>query len=72
MTGNTFSTPGVLALRLGVQVHHLVRLLKRGQIPFARAGRLHLIAESDVELARAALRVAGYLRDQPEAVAHAG
>lgn len=64
---DTYHTPGVLAIRLGVQVHHIVRLLKRGAIPFTRAGRFHLIREADVELARAALRAAGYLRDQQEA-----
>jgi hypothetical protein len=52
-------TPGVLALRLGVQPHHLARLIKRRLIPFTRAGRFHLIAESDVPRVCEALKAAG-------------
>lgn len=57
-------TPGILATRLGVQPHHLARLIKRHIIPFTRAGRFHLIAEADLPQVIQALKDAGYLRTE--------
>jgi hypothetical protein len=58
---NTHLTPGVLAARLGAQPHHIAKLIRRGLIPFTRAGRWHLIAVADVPIVRAALVNAGYV-----------
>ncbi|QJW98183.1 MerR family transcriptional regulator [Frigoriglobus tundricola] len=66
-----FFTPGPLAVKLGVQPHHITNLCKRKLIPFALAGNQRLIAAEDVELVRAALVKAGYLPAQPGDRAHA-
>ncbi|HJZ56776.1 MAG TPA: hypothetical protein VKE74_17545 [Gemmataceae bacterium] len=61
-----YHTPGILATRLGVQWHHIARLMWRKLIPFIRAGRFHLIAEADVPRVRAECIRAGYLKPQRE------
>ena len=50
-----FFTPGPLAVKLGVQPHHITNLCKRKLIPFALAGNQRLIAAEDVDQVRAAL-----------------
>jgi hypothetical protein len=56
-------TTGKLALRLGVQEHHIRRLARAGRIPFRFAGVYRVYAESDIAVIRAALVAAGYLRE---------
>ena len=55
-------TLGLAAVRIGggVQHHHLDRLARRGLIPHQRAGRLRLVAVSDLDTIRAACVKAGY------------
>ena len=59
----TLHTVGLLALRLGVQQQHIVRLCSRGRIPFTLAGRIRIIRDEDVEDVRQALIEAGYLKE---------
>lgn len=66
MTSDRIHTTGLLALRLGVQAHHLGRLARANLIPYTRAGRLHLFAEDDLPVIRQALIARGWLK--PEAV----
>ena len=63
-TGDEFLTFGPAATRLRLQYHHLHRLAARKLIPFRCAGHLKLVAVADLEVIRAAARVAGYLRDE--------
>ncbi len=64
-------TLGCVALQLGVQHHHILRLVKRGKVPFTRAGRLHLIREVDLPTVRAECVRAGYLHNSKPEAAHA-
>jgi hypothetical protein len=66
-----FHTLGKLALKLHVQDHQLTRLCDRGKVPFQRAGRIRLFAESDIPAIRAALIAAGYLKPESREVIHA-
>lgn len=60
---NSHLTLGLAAVRIGggVQHHHLDRLARRGLIPHTLAGRLRLVAMSDLDTIRTACERAGYL-----------
>lgn len=62
-------TLGMLALKIGCQVHHLQRLCDRNLIPFVMVGRNRVIADGDVPAVIEACRRAGYLRGEPAAAA---
>jgi DNA-binding transcriptional MerR regulator len=61
-----FLTTGKLALRLGVQEHHIRTLARLGRIPFALAGVYRVFTESDLSQIRAACVQAGYLQSDAE------
>lgn len=71
MVAQTQVTIGVGATKVGppIQWFHIDRLCRRGLIPYTRAGRIRLIALSDLELIREACRKAGYLKVESEVVA---
>lgn len=64
------STFGLIAVRLGVQAHHLDRLARRGLIPYRTTGRFRVIALADLDAVRRACEVAGFLKAE-EVAAHA-
>jgi excisionase family DNA binding protein len=55
-------TTGKLAVRLGVQEHHIRELARRGTIPFVTAGKYRVFSEADVPVISRALIAAGYLK----------
>ena len=60
----THVTTGKLALPLGCQHWHIVKLIERKAIPYSLAGRYRPIAVSDIDRVREALVAAGYLRKE--------
>ena len=70
----SYLTLGLAAVRIGggVQHHHLDRLARRGLIPHTRAGRLRLVAVSDLDEVRFACQRQGYLKAQVEDTTHVG
>jgi hypothetical protein len=62
MKANVMHTAGVMAIRIGVMPHHLVRLAKRGLIPHVKIDRVHAFAEADEPKIREALIKAGFLK----------
>ena len=58
-----YTTPGLAALALGVQVHVLDRWARRKLIPVAKAGRFRLVDEDDPPAIRAKLVAAGFVKN---------
>lgn len=65
-------TLGPMALRLGVLEGQLRRMCKRNEIPHKVFNGSRVFHLDDLDAIRAVCVARGYLRAEPEAVAHAG
>jgi hypothetical protein len=63
-TKDRLHTLGLAAGKIGVQVHHLLRLCNRGLIPHQKIGRLHVVSECDFKSIREVCLNRGYLRSE--------
>ena len=55
-------TTGVMALRVGVLVHHLRLLAERGLVPARRCGKFWAFNPADAPANRAAAEAAGFIQ----------